>query len=186
MGLDSIIEDENKEIPTKKNLKYYVGKASSGLKRFYKDNLSVKFKLLYESAAMFSDRILTYFGLEYQSGQEANPIMAKLFNYIGIIPAAISSYIIANVSLYVFSSKMHKKVGLQNRQMLGSIYLGMGGAESLVSLHNYLSINNYNDIIANMGYLQSFIPLSVICVSPFLYYWSKEYLHKKKEAKTNL
>ena len=112
--------------------------------------------------------------------------MAKLFNYIGIIPSAISSYIIANVSLYVFSAKMHKKVGLQNRQMLGSIYLGMGGAESLVSLHNYLSINNYNDIIANMGYLQSFIPLSVICVSPFLYYWSKEYLHKKKEAKTNL
>ncbi|MCL4362690.1 MAG: DUF5658 family protein [Candidatus Parvarchaeota archaeon] len=186
MGLDSIIEDENKEVYANKNLKYYLGKAFSGLKKFYKDNLAVKFKFLYESAAMFSDRILTYFGLEYQGGQEANPIMAKLFNYIGIIPSAISSYIIANVSMYIFSSKIHKKVGLKNKQMLGSVYLGMGGSESLVSLHNYLSMNNYNNIIANMSYAQSFIPLTIICVSPFLYYWGREYLHKKKVAKTNV
>ncbi|MEM0142721.1 MAG: DUF5658 family protein [Candidatus Parvarchaeum sp.] len=182
MGLDSIISDEKKEDYAKKNLKYYLSKAISGLKNFYKENMSVKFKLLYESAAMFSDRILTYFGLEYQNGQEANPIMAKLFNYIGMIPAGISSYVIANISMYIFSSKMHKKVGLKNRQMLGSVYLGIGGAESLVSLHNYLSMNNYNDILANMSYIQSFIPITAICVAPFLYYWSREYLRKKNKT----
>ncbi|MGC8533737.1 MAG: DUF5658 family protein [Candidatus Parvarchaeum sp.] len=182
MGLDSIIEDGKKESYPKKNLKYYLNRAFSGLKNFYKDNLAVKFKFIYESAAMFSDRILTYFGIEYQGGQEANPIMAKLFNYMGIIPSAISSYIIANISMYIFSSKIHKKVGLKNRQMLGSIYLGLGGSESLVSLHNYLAMNNYNNVIANMSYAQSFIPLTIICVSPFLYYLSKEHLLKKKRA----
>lgn len=183
MSLDSIIEDENKEVYNKKNLKYYFGKLFSGLKKLYKDNLEVKFKFLYESLAMFSDRILTYFGLEYQGGQEGNPVMSKLFNYIGIIPSAISSYLIANISMYIFSSKIHKKIGLKNKQMLGGVYLGMGGSESLISLHNYLSMNNYNNIIANMSYMQSLIPITAICVSPFLYYWSKEYLHRKKEAK---
>ena len=43
-----------------------------------------------------------------------------------------------------------------------------------------------SDIIANMSYAQSFIPLTIICVSPFLYYWGREYLHKKKVAKTNV
>lgn len=185
MSLDSIIEDENKEVYAGKNLKYYLGKVFSGLKKLYKDNLEVKFKFLYESLAMFSDRILTYFGLEYQGGQEANPIMSKLFNYFGIIPASIGSYVIANIYMYLFSSKLHKKVGLKKRQMLGSVYLGVGGSESLVSLHNYLLMNNYNNIIANMGYMQSLIPIAAICVSPFLYYWGKEYLHNKKEAKTN-
>jgi hypothetical protein len=185
MSLDSIIEDENKEVYTEKNLKYYLGKVFSGLKKLYKDNLEVKFKFLYESAAMFSDRILTYFGLKYQGGQEGNPIMAKLFNYIGIIPAAIGSYLVLNLSMYIFSSKMHKKAGLKNKQMLGSIYLGIGGVESLVSLHNYLLINNYNNIIANMNYLQALVPISIIGISPLLYYLTKEYLNNKKEAKTD-
>jgi hypothetical protein len=185
MGLDSIIKDENKEVYTKKNLKYYLDKTFSSLKNFYKDNLAVKFKFLYESAAMISDRILTYIGVKYHGGGESNPIMKELFNHIGIIATSVGSYIIANISMYIFSSKFHKKVGLKNRQMLGSLYLGMGGSESLVSLHNYLSMNNYNNIIANMSYTQAFIPISIISLSPFLYYWSKEHLNKKKEAKTN-
>ena len=185
MSLDSIIEDKNKEIYTKKNLKYYIGKAFSGLKKMYKDNLEVKFRFLYESAALFSDRILTYFGLEYQGGREGNPIMSKMFHSIGIIPSAISSYFIINLSMYIFSSKIHKKAGLKNREMLGSIYLGIGGSESLISLHNYLAMNNYNDIIANMNYAQALIPIAAICASPFLYYFGKKYLDKKKAAKIN-
>ena len=186
MSLDSIIKGEKEEVYAKKNLKYYLGKMFSGLKKLYKDNLEIKFKFIYESLAMFSDRILTYFGLEYQGGEEANPIMAKMFNYLGIIPASIGSYIIANISMYLFSSKLHKKIGLNNRQMLGSLYIGMGGSETLVSLHNYLSINNYNNIIANMTYIQAFIPTAAICVSPFLYYFGKEYLQGKKEAKKRI
>ncbi len=183
MSLDSMIDDADNGVPPKKNLKHYIGKALSSIKNFYKDNLAVKFKLLYESAAMFSDRILTYFGIEYQGGQEGNPLMSKLFNYLGIVPTAIGSYLAANLSMYILSAKFHKSIGLKNKQMLGSIYLGIGGTESLVSLHNYLVINNYNDVIANMSYTQSFIPIALICVSPFLYYWTKGYLQKRKEEK---
>lgn len=184
MSLDSLVDDKSEALPGDKNTRYYFRKIYLEIKNFYKTNLSVKFKLLYESAAVLSDRLLTVFGIDYRGGQEANPIMTKLFNYIGMIPTAIGSYLAANIFFYVFSKKLHSKVGLQNREMLGGIYLGLAGAESLVSLHNYLTINNYNDIIANMSYTQVLLPVSLIVAAPFLYYFSKNYLRNKREENT--
>jgi hypothetical protein len=178
MGLDSIL-DVAKSSKGEKHLNSYLKKASEGVKNFYKTNLSVKFKLLYESAAMFSDRILTFLGIEYRVSSESNPIMARLFNYAGVIPVEVASYMAANVLLYYFTSKIHKKIGLKPREMLGSVYLGLGGAESLVSLHNYLLINNYNDAISNMTYTQSLFPIGLIIAAPFTYYLYKDYRLKK-------
>jgi hypothetical protein len=130
---------------------------------------------------MFSDRMLTFFGIKYQGGEEANPISSYLFKYFGIVPAEIGSYFILNVMLYVFSNKIHKKAGMDERELLGSAYLGIGGAESLVSLHNYLSLNNYSNFISNMTYTQALLPLSVIVAAPFLYNFIKN--HYKKAEK---
>ncbi len=129
---------------------------------------------------MFSDRILTFIGIKYQDGGEANPIMSRLFDYFGVIPASIGSYLFTNVFLYLFSSRIHKRIGLKNGEMLGSMYLGVGGAESLVSLHNYLIMNNYNDFIAKMSYGQSLLPLSFIVSAPLIYYFIKT--HRKSKT----
>lgn len=183
MGLESLLEQTETDGP-RRGFKSYLHKIYGGIRHFYTTNLSVKFKLLYETAAMFSDRVLTFFGIKYQGGEEANPISSYLFKYFGIVPAEIGSYLIANVMLYLFSNKIHKKAGMSERELLGSAYLGIGGAESLVSLHNYLSLNNYGDFISNMTYTQALLPLSAIVAAPFLYNFIKNHYRKAgKERK---
>ena len=66
--------------------------------------------------------------------------------------------------------------------MLGSAYIGMGAAESLVSLHNYFLLKNSNNVIADMGYFQFAVPISLLVILPFAYYMSKNYLLKRREA----
>ena len=182
MDLDAIIEDKA-HYPTNKGLRHYLGNAISGLKNIYNNNLAVKFQLLYESAAFFSDKILTYFGLEYTQGSEGNPILSKSFSYMGIMPSAIGSYLALNMLVYFLSSKSHDFLKLTNKQLLGGLYVAIGGEESLVSLHNYLSINNYNDVIAKMTYTQFILPTAIFCAFPFAYYWAKNYLQSKKAKK---
>lgn len=179
MDLEAILKNKSYSSPNK-TTKHYLERAISGLKNIYKNNLAVKFQLLYESAAFFSDKILTYVGLEYTNGSEGNPVMSRLFNYMGILPSAIGSYLALNMLVYFLSSKSHEFLKLNNKQLLGGLYMAVGGTESLVSLHNYLSINNYDNLIAKMTYTQFILPTTAICAFPFLYYWTKNYLQSRK------
>ncbi len=183
MGLDSILEEKDDEKKSNKSIKYYLSKVYQSMKNFYKTNVSIKFKFLYASAAMIADRVLTFIGIEYQGGGEANPIMSNLFNYIGIIPASILSYLSVTLFSYGISSKFHKKIQLSKKETLGAIYLGIGGTESLVSLHNYFGESNYNNFIANMSYTQALIPLTLIISAPFIYYFLKNKIHNKNYNK---
>lgn len=174
MSLESLLAQTESKKP-KKNSKFYLQRLCKGIKDFYKTNIAVKFKLLYETATISSDKVLTYFGIKYLNGSEANPIMSDLFTSIGMIPSAIITYFSLNTLLYLASKMIHKTTGTSDKKVLGSAYVGVGSAELLVSIHNYFIIENYSNVLTNINYTQILLPLAIIASTPVMYTLIKSY-----------
>ncbi len=190
MSLDSILgagspSDEGGSKPGKKALlKALPGTIYRSFKTLYQDVIKVKLQLLYELTAAATDRVISFIGLNTQGGIEANPLEAIPAKYIGIGPTYAASFIGVNLLVYGLSRTLVRNKTLNQKQFLGGVYLGLGTMETMVSVHDYMSVtNNQAYGIAAMTFPEAIAISIPVVLAPLAYSMIKNRLSSRNEKK---